>query len=189
MILSVSTRSSRDLPSSNCSCSVANSIHFDILQVNGKTVSFIGNVVANLAVDCSVVRTKLLMRSQVSQSLMITVMSPRKIWVHVEGSWFLLEFQTVCQCRDVELYGHRYDSVKYRVMKPLSVFFESVSDRQHFIRLFCNYKRLYHQTRIRDELMYEFKHDQRRGCVTWLAAEVLEEQESQLDYNQRCLPL
>ena len=86
MILSVSTRSSRDLPSSNCYCSVANSIHFDILQVNGKTVSFIGNVVAFLAVDCSVVRTKLLMRSQVSQSLMITVMPPRKIWVHVEGS-------------------------------------------------------------------------------------------------------
>lgn len=68
--------------------------------------------------------------------------------------------------------GCRYDSVKYRVMKPLCVVFESVADRQHFVRLFCNYKRMYHESRIRNELLYEYRHDQKKGYVTWLAAEV-----------------
>ena len=68
--------------------------------------------------------------------------------------------------------GCSYDSVKYRVMKPLCVVFESVADRQHFVRLFCNYKRMYHESRIRNELLYEYRHDQKKGYVTWLAAEV-----------------
>ena len=68
--------------------------------------------------------------------------------------------------------GGRYDSVKYRLMKPLHVLFESVADRQHFLRLFCNYKRMYHETRIRNELLYEYRHDQKKGYITWLAAEV-----------------
>lgn len=57
-------------------------------------------------------------------------------------------------------------------MKPLCVLFESVADRQHFVRVFCNYKRMYHELRIRNELIYEFRHDQKKGYVTWLAAEV-----------------